>query len=538
MSTASSSGTSAVDEVEQQGAVAQALALGFDGSGPARREQRGQEAHQQVARIGRLELLHPARHRHARLLLGQARGDLGIDQRPADDVDEIEERQEEAGEHRRGVELDHRLPGDGGIDDDHHRGRDQDAERAAGGDDAGGELDVVAGAQHRVEGDDAHQHHDRADQAAGDAPEGADDQGRHRERRRHAAEGELDRVEHLVDQRAALHDVAHQHEQRDRDQHVVGHGAVGALDHQVEDLVVRPRLAGIVEGDEAEDDAQPHQGEGGREPHHDHDHDQGQHQQAECGIAHILSVSAHPALPCRLVDVLHIGDGELARFVIDVLAVGKLLLDHVDLGHVLQPRRPDAGLEAGDAAHDLGDALQEDQGAGDRDHGLEMVDRRAVGGDVGMLGDAPGVAGIVDAGIDQGGDAGKEEDEVEHQVERRLGARAHRAVEEVAAHMGVLRQRVGAAQHEQRAVQHVVEVEDPRRRRVHDVALEDFEADDAHQQDDEPRRGLADPRADAVDRVQETFNCHWGGSMAGEARSVSRFEKDARPESRARQHSS
>src|SRR4029077_15290595 len=60
---------------------------------------------------------------------------------------------------------------------------------------------------------------------------------------------------------------------------------------------VRPRLAGIVEGDEAEDDAQSHQGEGGREPHHDHDHDQGQHQQAECGIAHIL---LSPPMPrCR-----------------------------------------------------------------------------------------------------------------------------------------------------------------------------------------------------------------------------------------------
>ena len=74
-----------------------------------------------------------------------------------------------------------------------------------------------------------------------------------------------------------------------------------------------------------------------------------------------------------------------------------------------------------------------------------------------MLGDAPGVRGVVAAGIDQRGDAGQEEDDVEHEIERGLGARPHRAVEEVAADMGVLRQRVGAAQHEQRAVQHVVE---------------------------------------------------------------------------------
>ena len=218
---------------------------------------------------------------------------------------------------------------------------------------------------------------------------------------------------------------------------------------------------------------------------------------------------------------------------------GELLLDHVDLGHVLQPGRPGAGPEADDAAHDLGDALQHHQRAGDRDDGLEMVDRRAVGGDVGMLGDAPGIAGIVDAGIDQRGDAGKEEDEVEHQVERRLGARPHRAVEEVAAHVGVLRQRIGAAQHEQRAVQHVVEVEDPRRRRVQDVALEDFDADDDISSDDQPGRGLADPGADAVDRVQETFDVSLGRA-ARRARARRDHSDEApsgrrRPEWRSRQ---
>ena len=224
---------------------------------------------------------------------------LRVDHRPAHDVDEVEEGQEEARDHRRGIELDHRLAGHRGVDDDHHRGRDQDAERAAGGDHARGELHVVAGAQHRVEGDDAHQHHDRADQAAGDAPEGADDQRRHGERRRHAAEGELDRIEHLVDQRAALHHVAHQHEQRDRDQHVVGHGAVGALDHQGEHLVVRPRLAGYVEGDEAEEDAQPHQGEGRGEAHHDHDHDERRASGAR-GRDRSYLVSSSRLHPCRV----------------------------------------------------------------------------------------------------------------------------------------------------------------------------------------------------------------------------------------------
>ena len=200
-------------------------------------------ADEHVLGIGRLEFPHPVRHRHLGLLFRQLRRDLRINHRPADDVDEIEERQEEAGEHRGGIELHHRLPGHRRVDDDHHRRRNQNAERAARRDDAGGELHVVARLEHRVEGDDAHQHDDRADQAGGDAPERAHDQRRDRERGRHVPERELDRIEHLVDQRAALHHVSHQHEQRDRDQNVVGHRAVGALDHQVEDPVVGEQRA-------------------------------------------------------------------------------------------------------------------------------------------------------------------------------------------------------------------------------------------------------------------------------------------------------
>ena len=198
--------------------------------------------------------------------------------RPADDIDEIQKRQEESGKHRGGVELHDRLSGHRRIDDDHHRRRNENAERAARRDDAGGELHVIARAQHRVEGDDAHEHHDRADKTAGDAPEGADDQRRDGERRRHAPEGELDRVEHLVDQRAAFHHVAHQDEERDGNQDVVGHRAIGALDHEVEDPVIGPDMRRIVKGDEAEEHAKTHQRERCREPHHDHDHDEGQHQ--------------------------------------------------------------------------------------------------------------------------------------------------------------------------------------------------------------------------------------------------------------------
>ena len=175
----------------------------------------------------------------------------------------------------------------------------------------------------------------------------------------------------------------------------------------------------------------------------------------------------------------------------------------------LQPARPLAGLQADDAAHDLGDALEHHHRARERDHELELPDRRAVRGHVRMLVDRPGLAGEDPTGIDQRGDAGDEEDDVQHEVEPRLRARPHRAVEKVAAHMGVLRQRIGAAQHEQRAVQHVLGVEDPGRRRVQEVALEDLDADHGHQHDDQPGEGLADPGADAVDRIEEALDIHY-----------------------------
>src|SRR5688572_31649533 len=58
-----------------------------------------------------------------------------------------------------------------------------------------------------------------------------------------------------------------------------------------------------------------------------------------------------------------------------------------------------------------------------------------------------------------------------------------RSVQEVAAHMRVLRQRVGAGEHERRAVQHVFKVEDPCCGRAEDVALEDFDNNHDHQHD-------------------------------------------------------
>src|SRR4030095_7442740 len=204
---------------------------------------------------------------------------------------------------------------------------------------------------------------------------------------------------------------------------------------------------------------------------------------------------------CALVDLLGALDGDLARFLIDEFAVRQLLLDDVDLRDVLEAAGPLPRSDADDAAYDLGNALQHHHGASDRNDGLEGVDRWTIGRDVGMLGDTPGVACVVVSGIDQRGDARNEEHQIEHEVEPGLRTGSHGAVEEVAADVRVLRQRIGAGQHEQRAVQHLLRVEDPCRLRVQKIPLEDLNTDYGHQSDNQPGCQFADPGADAVDGI-------------------------------------
>ena len=93
-------------------------------------------------------------------------------------------------------------------------------------------------------------------------------------------------MEHLVDERPSFHHIAHEHKERDREQNIVRHRTKSALNHQVKNFVVEPRLARVVEGGEAKHHTQPHEGEGGRKAHHDDHHDEGQHGQAECWLAH------------------------------------------------------------------------------------------------------------------------------------------------------------------------------------------------------------------------------------------------------------
>jgi hypothetical protein len=103
---------------------------------------------------------------------------------------------------------------------------------------------------------------------------------------------------------------------------------------------------------------------------------------------------------------------------------------------------------------------------------------------------------------------------------RRVGVRedvvpAHgfvAAVQDVAAHVPVLGQRVGARHHEQRAVHHDLHVERPGVGAVHDVAGEHLESDQPGERHDQPGEGLARERRDAVDGEEKLLHCESPGT--------------------------
>ena len=61
-------------------------------------------------------------------------------------------------------------------------------------------------------------------------------------------------------------------------------------------------------------------------------------------------VSTKAALAGHFIYMLGLLDGGLPQVLIDMFAGRQLLLDHVDLGHVLEAARPCAGFQADDAA--------------------------------------------------------------------------------------------------------------------------------------------------------------------------------------------
>ena len=223
---------------------------------------------------------------------------LRIDDRPGDHVDHIEGGQQEAGQECRGVKLDRRDAGGRRVDDQQDAGRNEDSEAAAGAHDAGGEFDIVAGAQHGGECQQPHQRHHRADDAGRGREHRAGRQRRHRKRAGNVLHRELQRMEQAIENVGALDQIAHEQEQRHRHQHVVRRHLERFLHQQRENSIVEELLARRVVGVEAEADAHRDQGEGDREAQHDDEDEQPQHQHADLRVSHGQAPSG-PIAPAR-----------------------------------------------------------------------------------------------------------------------------------------------------------------------------------------------------------------------------------------------
>ena len=103
------------------------------------------------------------------------------------------------------------------------------------------------------------------------------------------------------------------------------------------------------------------------------------------------------------------------------------------------------------ALHQLGDALDEQQQAGQRDHAAQRPEDRLPGRGVRALVDRQRVEEIVDADPEQHDHGRQEEQDVAEGVDQALGAVGEALPQHVGAHVGALGQRVGRPQHEHRA---------------------------------------------------------------------------------------
>ena len=204
------------------------------------------------------------------------------------DVNDIETGQQEARHDGAGVETHDRHARRGGIDDQHDAGRDQNAEAATRADDAGGEGRIITGFQHCRKCQQAHQRYDGANDAGCGCEQGARNQCRDCHRARQAARHHLQHSKEPVDQIGAFNDIAHEEEQRDGDENVIGHHGIGLIDKQIEDSVVKQARHPfcVVIGVVAEEHRHAHQSEADRKSQKDGEHKQAQHHHGDFGIAH------------------------------------------------------------------------------------------------------------------------------------------------------------------------------------------------------------------------------------------------------------
>ncbi len=126
-------------------------------------------------------------------------------------------------------------------------------------------ADIVAIAHHHRQRDEAHGDHRGRDRAGDGAEDGADDDHRIAQPAPNAAEELAEAIEQILGEAALFEDDAHEGEERDGEQQLVGDDAielVGEVAHEVG--IDQPQL----DGDDAEEQADGGEREGGRVADH------------------------------------------------------------------------------------------------------------------------------------------------------------------------------------------------------------------------------------------------------------------------------
>ena len=164
--------------------------------------------------------------------------------------------QNEARDEGAGIHVADRLAHRVGQHHQHQRRRNDLGDGAGGGDDAGCHLRIVAVARHHRQRDQPHGDDRGRDRAGDRAEQRADEDDRIGEAAAHRAEQLAHRVEQVLGEPAALQDRAHEGEERDRQQQLVGGDAEDALGQRLQQHEVE-----IAELDGKEAEAQAHRRE-------------------------------------------------------------------------------------------------------------------------------------------------------------------------------------------------------------------------------------------------------------------------------------
>src|SRR6266542_4151040 len=108
-----------------------------------------------------------------------------------------------------------------------------------------------------------------------------------------------------------------------------------------------------------------------------------------------------------------------------------------------------------EALEELGDALNKQEQAGERHDRLERPEDGTPSGLVRGLVDLPGIEGLMAADCQQYGQAREEKQKIRDGIDPTFLAGRKVLPEKIGANVGALVQRIGRAQHEQGAVEHV-----------------------------------------------------------------------------------